>query len=188
MPVSQISIHWSLPFTKYQIIEVPKPGHVPQYIAYDSPIGLRSTSNLQDAYLSPFVRSPADFRISWLRFAWSPGVVYGADPGSGLFRFLTLVRCVVGQTAMFLCPASVHLSSEFEGEEKWCCSNKLVHEKSLVMSPARVRVYGNLSTATFPERCYFATYRPYCLDCPSYGPRAFATLLYLYDGSQRANG
>jgi hypothetical protein len=31
--------------------------------------------------------------------------------------FLTLVKCVVSQTAMFPSQASVHLSSEFEGEE-----------------------------------------------------------------------
>ena len=33
-----------------------------------------------------------------------------------LFFFLTLVKCVVSQTAMSPSQASVHLSSEFEGE------------------------------------------------------------------------
>ena len=66
------------------------------------PLNLWSTPRLpaaapyytQGAYLSPFVRrSPADFRISQLRFAKSrlrfacvsPGVVCGSDRGSGLY-------------------------------------------------------------------------------------------------------
>jgi hypothetical protein len=47
------------------------------------------------------------------------------------FRFLTLIKCVVGQTAMSPSQASVHLSSEVEEEEhrKPCCFNKACPSK-----------------------------------------------------------